>query len=591
MHKRRLTAAAALLLLVGLFIAGPGSARSTTTPASGRYLVIAKSTADYAALHADLKQAGVRVVLAMPAVNTDVVTGVSLSSLAANPHVESAVPDRIEKLIEPNLKNELFGPSQTRTTIRGSGAGATVTKDPAFSLQGLLWSIRRIDAPKAWNTTIGSPDVLVGVADTGLDYTHVELSSQVTNVVDFTKTEDPPLCKTFFGTSDEELAAQLGAPSDNLDFNGHGSWIGGNIAGALNGTGINGIAPGIKLVSLKIAQWCGFAYDSTLINAFIWAADHGIDVVSISFGGYLDRSDSQQNAIYKLYVSTVKYARSFGTTIVAAAGNEHTQIGAGGEVTSHGILDVPPGGTDFFGFWETPGGIPGVVDVAATGNVVKAPSKNCPADSLGAGSHQWCKPKSDPHQSTGVGLQNQLTYYSNYGPRIDVAAPGGARKFNVPSIDRGGTEGWPWTGIDSVFGGSSTSDGYNAWEAFSITSNWAQEIPCFTFVGFPQFPDNQCYAIIQGTSMATPHASAALALLISAHPQLRHKVGKLIDALKASAEPITGNTTPGVSATDTSPGDRGGAACPGGFCHLGGPAIPDSVAYGAGLVSAANAVK
>jgi hypothetical protein len=68
-------------------------------------------------------------------------------------------------------------------------------------------------------------------------------------------------------------------------------------------------------------------------------------------------------------------------------------------------------------------------------------------------------------------------------------------------------------------------------------------------------------------------------------------VGKLIEALKASAEPITGNTTPGVSATDTSPGDRGGPACPGGYCHFGGPAIPDSEAYGAGLVNAANAVK
>ncbi len=125
----------------------------------------------------------------------------------------------------------------------------------------------RIGAPKAWKTTIGSPDVLVGVADTGLDYTHIELASQVASVIDFTKTEDPPLCDP----TDEQLAKDLGAPSDNLDFHGHGSWIGGNIAGALNGTGINGIAPGIKLVSLKISGWCGSAYDSTILDAFIWA--------------------------------------------------------------------------------------------------------------------------------------------------------------------------------------------------------------------------------------------------------------------------------------------------------------------------------
>jgi lantibiotic leader peptide-processing serine protease len=591
MKKRRFAAAAISMLLVGLIVAGSATARSGSEPAQGRFLAIAKSAADYAALHAELQASGATIVSAMPAINTDVVTKVDPSAFSGNPHVDGLIPDRIEKLIDPSMKTEMFGPSQTRYTIRKSGAAASVTPDPAFNLPGLMWNLRRIDAPRAWRTTTGSPDVLVGVADTGLDYTHVELASRVVDVVDFTKNEDPPLCKTLFGTSDHNLAKQLGAPSDDLDFNGHGSWIGGNIAGALNGTGINGIAPNVSLVSLKIAQWCGFAYDSTILDAFQWAADHGVDVVSISFGGYLDRSDPAQNALYKLYVSTVRYARSLGTTIVAAAGNEHTQIGPGGEVISHGILDVPPGGTDLFGQWELPGGVPGVVDVAATGNVVKAPSKNCPADSLAAGSHQWCKPKSDPHQPTGVGQQNQLTYYSNYGPRIDVAAPGGARKFNLPNIDRGGTEGWPWTGVDSLFGGTSTADGYNAWQAFSITSNWAQQIPCFTFEGFAPFPDDQCYAIIQGTSMATPHASATLALLISAHPNLRHQVGRLVDALKASAVPVSGNTTTAVSATDTSAGDRGGDPCPGGYCHLGGAAISDADAYGAGLVSAANAVK
>jgi hypothetical protein len=43
-----------------------------------------------------------------------------------------------------------------------------------------------------------------------------------------------------------------------------------------------------------------------------------------------------------------------------------------------------------------------------------------------------CKPASDPHQAAGQGRQNQLAYYSDYGPRIDIAGPGGARKFNLP---------------------------------------------------------------------------------------------------------------------------------------------------------------
>ena len=107
-----------------------------------------------------------------------------------------------------------------------------------------------------------------------------------------------------------------------------------------------------------------------------------------------------------------------------------------------------------------------------------APSATCPpgtADNPNA----TCKPASDPHQPFGVGKRNQLAYYSNYGRRVDVAAPGGARKFNLGAYDRGGTPGFPVTADDLT----------NAWQTFSTTSNWAVEIPCFTFTrdsGFPR---------------------------------------------------------------------------------------------------------
>jgi hypothetical protein len=47
-------------------------------------------------------------------------------------------------------------------------------------------SIERIDAPEAWKSTLGSPSVKVGVADTGLDFTHSELGPRILDVVDFT---------------------------------------------------------------------------------------------------------------------------------------------------------------------------------------------------------------------------------------------------------------------------------------------------------------------------------------------------------------------------------------------------------------------
>ena len=56
--------------------------------------------------------------------------------------------------------------------------------------------------------------------------------------------------------------------------------------------------------------------------------------------------------------------------------------------------------------------------------------------------------------------------------------------------------------------------------------------------------------------------------------------------MKDGAQNIEGNTTPPLSATDTSPGDHTGLACPTGYCHLGGRPIRDKEAYGAGLVDA-----
>ena len=137
-------------------------------------------------------------------------------------------------------------------------------------------------------------------------------SLKVERVIDFTQFEDPLFCKTEFGLSDEDLAAEFGGPADG-DWYGHGSWIGGNIAAALDRQGVNGIAPKVGLVSLKIAQWCGFGLRLQHHQLLLMAADLGIDVVNISFGGYLDRSDPEQELIYRAFVDAVRYARSKGT--------------------------------------------------------------------------------------------------------------------------------------------------------------------------------------------------------------------------------------------------------------------------------------
>src|SRR5215203_2111161 len=282
---------ATILAMLGALL--PQLASAAPEKASGRYLVRARSSADYTALRAKAVKEGARVLRDLRQVNTMVVRAPesARSSLAADRRTVGVARSQVLKLAAevgaPNLDNPgLRGATRLRAKAPAATTAAGINPDPAWDYKGLLWDYRRIGLPQGWKTTAGSSKVTVGVADTGLDYTHSELAPRVKRVIDFTGLEEEPPCGD---VGDDDLANEFGGPADT-DWNGHGSWIGGRIAAALDGKGINGIAPRVNLVALKISEWCGSAYDSTIISAFLDAADRGLDIVSISFGGYTDIS-------------------------------------------------------------------------------------------------------------------------------------------------------------------------------------------------------------------------------------------------------------------------------------------------------------
>src|SRR4029453_6072392 len=91
---------------------------------------------------------------------------------------------------------------------------AGINPDPAWDYKGLLWDYRRIGLPQGWKTTAGSSKVTVGVADTGLDYTHSELAPRVKRVIDFTGLEEEPPCGD---VGDDDLAKQFGRPAAHAE--------------------------------------------------------------------------------------------------------------------------------------------------------------------------------------------------------------------------------------------------------------------------------------------------------------------------------------------------------------------------------------
>ena len=267
---------------------------------------------------------------------------------------------------------------------RAPGAERTgdVVPDPRESEQ---WDMRMIKADQAHQITDGSRDVVVGVLDSGIDADHPDLASNI-------DTADSVNC-TDAGRPDRSPTGWQPTTSD------HGTHVSGIIAAARNGVGIVGVAPGVRLASVKVVNDDGYIYPEYAVCGFVWAGMHGMDVTNNSY--YVDpfqfycEDQPDQYAAKEAVRRAVEWSTGQGTVHAAAAGNAAYDLA--NKTTDDTSPDdgTPVDRTINSGCEDIPAELDGVVTVSST-------------EQYPAGSDQ-----------------SRLSSFSNRGlGEIDVAAPG-----------------------------------------------------------------------------------------------------------------------------------------------------------------------
>jgi subtilisin family serine protease len=174
-----------------------------------------------------------------------------------------------------------------------------------------------IDAPEAWNVTTGSSNVTVAVIDTGVDWTHPDLSSQIW----VNPGENCPGCRNDGIDNDhngyvDDWHGWDFANNDNnpMDDHGHGTHVAGTIGAAgNNGTGVAGVNWNVRIMPVKFLNAQGQGTDADAVSAVLYAAQSGADVMNNSWAS---------NDYSQALADAVGVADQHNALFVAAAGND-----------------------------------------------------------------------------------------------------------------------------------------------------------------------------------------------------------------------------------------------------------------------------
>lgn len=379
--------------------------------------------------------------------------------LAADPDVEFAVPDERRRAhAAPN--DPLYGPG---VPGNGPASGQWYLRAPGPEFAS------SIDVERAWSMTIGSPDVVVAVLDTGVRFDHPDLQPvsaggnllpgyDMIHDVDRANDgdgRDPDASDPGDWLTQAEVTQPGGPFFECEQGESASSWHGTKVSGLIaaltnNGVGMASVGRTVRVLPVRVLGKCG-GYDSDIIAGMRWAA--GLSIPGVPLNAHrarvLNLSLGSEGGCSFAYRSAVDEVLATGAVVVASAGNR-----AGGAVGA-------------------PGNCSGVIAVAAL-----------------------------RHVGTKVG-------FSNLGPEVALSAPGG----NCVNVAPGSRCLYPILTTDNdgdtAPGSATYTDSFRISVGTSFSAPLVAGTAALMLVANPSLTPAQVRSFLQGTSRPFPRAGAS----------------------------------------------------------------------------------
>ena len=461
--------------------------------------------------------------------------------------------------------------------------------DPYFDDQ---WGMQMIQAPEAWDKATGSESVVVAVIDTGVDCSHPDLVDNIW--INVTEQEG------IAGVDDDANGyvddvygwdfAGDGANEDNApaDLDGHGTHVAGIVAARGNNTrGVAGVCWNLEIMPLKVQADGAESMETwDIIQALDYARENGARVINCSYGGsafedteYDTLSMLKDQGILAVCAAgndgkdndgaTKNYPASYNLENVLSvasnqedgnfySGSNYGQVSVDLMAPGMNIRSTVPAGT----YSEA------LVTTNVDGNISTFESEEMTfsgrtdQDGISGSLHDCGIGKSPDDFPAGVSgnlalIERGDIYFSEKAANAMAAGAVGVIIYNNVDEAFHGTLGTPadWVPVVLV----SKPDG-------AALKTMLSDEPDVTLVNQLSTSEEN-YAVMSGTSMATPHVTGAAALLLSVNPNLDYAglksiIMRTVDPVEGAADKMVSGGRANVYAAVTAAG-KGDFDCDG----------------------------